>query len=75
MHTSARDPEYLPATQSMQLDDPLLLHVPASQSVHEALDPLLYVPASHGLQDEKPLTEVYVPLGQALHEVEPVLFW
>ena len=36
-HSDARDPEYVPATHSAQLDDPLLLHVPASQSVHEAL--------------------------------------
>ena len=74
-HPEARDPEYLPATHFVQLDEPLLLHVPASQSVHEALPSSLYVPASHGLHDARPVTELYVPLGHASHEVDPVLFW
>ena len=37
VHSGARAPEEVPATQAEQFDDPILLHLPTSQSVHEGL--------------------------------------
>ena len=64
---------YVPESQSIQLDCPVVSwYLPAAQSSH-AVSPVAFVicPAAHSVQLDAPVSSPYLPASHSLHESSP----